>query len=63
MSGNAENVDHHRHPDVARTAPQKPAEKPTDEGDNNNDPERDCFHSGGRERDHWPERDAVDHSR
>ncbi len=49
MGRNAENVNHHRHPDIARAAAEKAAEKSADKRDDDDDPERDCFHAGGRE--------------
>ena len=42
MGWNAQNVNHHRHPDVAgAAAAKKAAKEPADEGDKQDDPERD----------------------
>ena len=59
MGRNSENVNHHRHPDVARAAAEKSAEESADKRDHNDDPERDRFHARGGQRNHRPERNAV----
>ena len=49
MGRNAQNVDHHRHPDIARAAAEKTTEESADERDKDDDPERDSLHAGGRQ--------------
>ena len=60
MRRNSENVNQHRHADVAGAAAEKSAEQSADKRDENDDPERDRFHAGGRQRNHRPEFQALD---
>ena len=50
----AEHVDHRRHPNVTGPAAKKPTETPTDESDQQNDPERNRFYARGGQFDHRP---------
>src|SRR5207237_7325468 len=60
MRWNSEDVNHHRHSDVTGATAEETAEQAADEGDQDDDPKRDRFHAGSRERDHRPKAQPLD---
>src|SRR5262245_22906922 len=59
MSWNAENINHHRHPDIPRSPAEEAAEKSSNKRDDDNDPERDCFYARRWEGNDGPDRYAL----
>src|SRR3954470_24676379 len=60
MGWNTEDINQHRHADVARAATQKTTKQTADERNHDDHPKRDRFYAGGRQRNHWPDFQTLD---